>query len=97
MGDLAAHQVSTVSLILLFGLYIFFIIKKFPPRSGRHAFYIGAFWLVLTLLFEFGFGLARGNGLSHLLSEYNILEGRVWILIPVWITIAPYFFYRIKR
>ena len=97
LGELTAHQVSTASLILLFGLYIGIILKIFPPASGRQALYIGALWLILTLIFEFGFGLMRGNSWKRLLSEYNILEGRVWLLIPIWITIAPYLYFKFFR
>jgi hypothetical protein len=31
---------------------------------------------------------------TRLLHDYNILEGRVWVLVLVWITIAPYIFSR---
>ena len=97
VGDLTGHQISTVSLIILFGVYIFFITKKYPSESGTQAICIGILWLILTLLFEFGFGLFRGSSWSQLLGEYNILKGRIWILIPIWITIAPYLFYKIAR
>ncbi|UEG49705.1 hypothetical protein LK994_13770 [Ferruginibacter lapsinanis] len=96
LGELTAHQVSTISLIIMFGVYINCIVKMIPPRSGEQAVYIGLLWLALTLLFEFGFGLARGNALSNLLAEYNILKGRVWIFIPIWVAIAPYLFYKIN-
>ena len=97
VGELAAHQISTVSLIIFLGLYNAFVIKKLPPASGRQAIYIGLFWLILTLMFEFGFGRLRGNSWTKLLGDYNILKGRLWILIPIWTTIAPYFFFKIKR
>jgi len=97
VGDLTAHQISTVSLILIFGLYVWLVNKKFPFESGIQAIYTGICWLILTLTFEFGFGLMRGNSLPHLLEDYNIMKGRIWILIPLWITIAPYIFYKITR
>lgn len=95
LGDLTAHQISTVTLIILLGAYIWFIIRKFPPHSSTQALFIGLFWLLMTLLFEFGFGLARGHSLSELLNDYNILKGRIWITIPIWTAIAPYIFYKI--
>ncbi len=61
VGELTAHQVSTISLIIFFGIYIHLIIKKFPPVTESNAVFIGIFWLILTLAFEFGFGLLRGN------------------------------------
>ena len=97
VGELAGHQISTISLVLLFGLYIYFVISKFPPGSATQSLFIGVCWLVLTLAFEFGFGRWRGNSWSRLLGEYNILQGRIWILIPIWITLAPYLFYKITK
>jgi hypothetical protein len=96
VGELAAHQISTVSLLILFAFYIGFLLKKFPPISGGQAIWIGLFWLTLTLVFEFGFGRLSGNSWEILLEDYDILKGRIWILIPVWIVVAPYFFYKIR-
>jgi len=97
VGELAGHQISTISLIILFGFYIHFVITKFPPTSGRQAVYIGLLWLLLTLLFEFGFGRFRGNSWEKLLGDYNILKGRIWPLILIWTAIAPYIFYKMVR
>jgi len=55
------------------------------------------FWLVLTLLFEFGFGRYRGNSWEKLFTDYNLLKGRLWILIPLWLAIAPYLFFKLRN
>jgi len=94
-GALLAHQISTVTLIIFFAFYIQYTIRKFPPSSPWQALLIGLFWLVLTLCFEFGFGLFRGSSWAMLLEDYNLLAGRIWILIPIWIMIAPSVFYSI--
>lgn len=60
IGELAARQISTLSLMLLLGMYINVIIKKYPPQSASQAFQIGLIWVLLTLGFEFGMGLIRG-------------------------------------
>ena len=95
MTALAAHQLSTVTLFIFFALYIAFIINRFPPASSNQAVFIGFLWLVLTLVFEFGFGRYRGNSWSKLFEDYNLLKGRIWILIPIWLIIAPYIFYKL--
>ena len=94
-GALSAHQISTVTLIIFFAFYTKYIIRRFPPSSQSHGILIGLLWLVLTLCFEFGFGLFRGNSWAMLLEDYNLLAGRIWILIPIWIMIAPPVFYSI--
>ena len=96
-GPLLGHQVSTVILIILFAFYVQYTIRKFPPLSPSQAWSIGLFWLVLTLCFEFGFGLYRGRSWAMLLEDYNLRAGRIWILIPIWIMIAPSVFYSIHR
>lgn len=93
LNDLQAHQVSTFTLIVLFAFYIHQVIKRFPPASATQAIFIGILWVILTLLFEFGFGRLRGNSWKKLLEDYNIFKGHLWVLIPLWVLIAPYLFY----
>ena len=51
---------------------------------------IGAFWTILTILFEFGFGhYVIGHSWSKLFADYNILKGRVWSLVLLTTFIAP--------
>lgn len=96
VGDLPAHQISTVTGIIFFGIIFYFIFKKWKIESVKNAILIGVIWLGLTILFEFGFGhYVMGNPWEKLLQDYNIAEGRVWSLFLVWITIAPYIFYKI--
>ena len=97
VSELAAHQLSTFSLLLLFAIYIGLIIKWMPPASANQAILVGLFWLVLTLLFEFGFGRYRGSSWGTLFADYNLLKGRLWILIPVWVAIAPYVFFKLTN
>ena len=69
MSELTAHQISTFSLLLLFAVYIGLIIKWMPPASANQAILVGLFWLVLTLLFEFGFGRYRGISWGTLFAD----------------------------
>jgi len=49
----------------------------------------------MTVCFEFFFGhYVAGHPWSRLFHDYNILDGRIWGLLLVWITVAPYVFYR---
>lgn len=92
--ELRAHQISTISAIVLLGVYIFALSRIWKMESPAQAIAIGFIWLVLTLCFEFLFGhYVAGQPWGKLLHDYNIFAGRIWILIPIWITIAPYLFY----
>lgn len=92
-GDSMAHQVSTALLLLFFTIYIYYVIEKYPPNSSLQTVFIGIFWLILTLTFEFGFGRYRGLSWQALLAEYNLAKGRLWVLVPLWVAIAPTLIY----
>ena len=97
LGELPAHQVSTVTLILLIGIYTWIFNIIWRPESIVQAFTIGAIWLILTILFEFIFGhFVMGHPWSRLFYDYNILEGRIWSLVLLWTLIAPLVIYKIR-
>ncbi len=52
VGELTGWQISTISLIILFGIYIGLLLKKYPIRSEIQAVSVGALWLILTLAFN---------------------------------------------
>ena len=96
--EIHAHQVSTVTLLLFFGIYIWVIIRMWKPQSAQHALAIGLTWFVLTVAFEFLFGhYVAGHSWSRLLNDYNIFAGRLWIFILLWVSLAPYFFFRLQQ
>ena len=78
LGELAAHQISTATGVVLFALVFYFIFKKWKIESVKHTALVGVIWLGLTILFEFGFGhYIMGNPWQILLHDYNLAEGRV--------------------
>ena len=96
VGDLPAHQISTATGIIFFWIIFYFIFRKWKIESVKNAFIVGFVWLLLTILFEFGFGhYIMGNSWEKLFHDYNLAEGRVWILFLIWITVAPFVFYKI--
>ena len=95
LSELSANQISTVTGILFIGIFIFFIHRIWPIKSKNQSWIIGFSWLLLTVAFEFIFGhFVAGNSWVRLLSEYNILAGRLWILFLTWITILPYVIFK---
>jgi hypothetical protein len=98
MSGLAAHQLATVIGICLFAIYFWVLAKHFPLTSTKEALTIGGAWLVLTISFEFLFGhFVAGIPWSTLLADYNLLNGRVWLLVLIWTFIGPLVFYKIKQ
>ena len=97
MGELSAHQLSTLSGIILFGVYIWILTGICRIETSNQAFVIGIMWVIMTVLFEFMFGhFIMKHPWTKLFHDYNLLEGRVWLLVLIWTAIAPYVFYRIR-
>ncbi|MFC2164093.1 hypothetical protein ACFLT2_03740 [Acidobacteriota bacterium] len=97
VGELTAHQISCFTGIILFGLYVWLLTLKWRIVSAGQALGIGGIWLSLTVSFEFLFGhFVMKNPWSTLLHDYNILEGRLWLFVLVFITLAPLTFFKLR-
>jgi uridine phosphorylase len=73
MSDLRAHQISTLTAILLFGIYIWALTRIWKLESAAQALVVGLIWLGLTVAFEFLFGhFAAGHPWRRLLQDYNL-------------------------
>ena len=84
-GEPVGHILSVVVLSgVIFGIAYLFVSAQ-RPLPARTLFQIGLFWLVLSLLFEFGFfHYAMHEPWEKLLADYNLLRGR--LLLVVWLT-----------
>lgn len=90
LNELAAHQLSAISFILLFGVYVWLIDRWLRLSSAREALRVGLTWLALTVAFEFLFGhYVMGHPWERLGHDYNLLAGRLWVLVLAWITLSP--------
>ena len=95
LGESVAHQVSSLTGILLMGVLIWMSVRRWRPRSRRQALGAGCMWLAMTMAFEFLFGhFIAGHPWPELLHDYDLLAGRLWILVLAWIALAPYLVYR---
>ncbi len=98
LTELQAHQVSTATMIVLLSIYVWILFKIWLPTSANQAIIIGLIWLVLTIVFEFLFGhYVAGHSWDRLLQDYNVLKGRVWVLVLIWISIAPFIIHRLQK
>lgn len=92
VGDLAAHQISSVIFIVAI-LIVTYAILKFAKieLTDYDAFLMGAIWLISTILFEFlaGYYIFR-NPWEKLLADYNLFEGKIWCLVLLTILLAPF-------
>src|SRR6266478_8629961 len=64
LSELQAHQVSTATGVLLFGVYIWVLMRIWRPESAEQAMTIGLVWLGMTVAFEFLLGIMWRSGLG---------------------------------
>ncbi|HEX5093969.1 MAG TPA: hypothetical protein VFV84_14895, partial [Burkholderiales bacterium] len=89
----ARDTAFTVSGLLLVACILAIAILSIP-WLGRLTYpqyaLVGGLWLLLTLAFEFGFGLlVRGGTLDSLLDAYRFKDGNIWPVVLVVVAIAP--------
>jgi hypothetical protein len=90
VGELAAHQISTATLLAALTYYMWLLDQRWPVPTTRTALAIGGGWAALTVLFEFGLGrYVLGSPWPDLLANYNLAAGRIWVLVPVWMGVGP--------
>lgn len=96
-GEGVGHVMSTLLLCVLISLLSWAAIGWIHPTTVVQAGAVGVLWLVMTLVFEFSFG----RGVAHetwteLLADYNVLGGRIWLLVLLTTTAAPYLAGRLR-
>jgi hypothetical protein len=97
LGFLGAHAVSSLTLSAAILILTWLAIPWIAPASSGQALAIGAGWLGLTLLFEFGFGhYVSGTPWRELLADYNLLRGRIWVLVLLTLVLAPWLMARAR-
>ncbi len=58
---------------------------------------IGCLWVGLTVLFEFSLGRIVNRSWENLLQDYNLMEGRIWLLFLLCLLLLPFALYHIKK
>jgi len=97
LGESYAQPVSGIILCLL----ILIVSLVFIPRIGKGEqktyWKIGILWITLTIVFETIFGLAMDSSFSELLKAYDITTGNLWLLVVLFIGVAPSLTAKIKQ
>jgi hypothetical protein len=97
LGDAAGHVVSSLMLCVLIALLSWATIGWVHPSTPAQAVAVGVLWLVLTLVFEFGFGhFVAHKTWPELLADYNLLGGRIWLLVLLTTMASPYLLGRFR-
>jgi hypothetical protein len=91
VGDKWGHVISTVMLSAAILGLSYFAIGLIRPATSTDTVMIGSAWLSMTLTFEFlaGHFLFRRTW-ATLFEDYNLAQGRIWVLVLVATALAPY-------
>ncbi len=89
-SSLQASQLSSLSIVVLFFLYVNLLHLLAPIESSAQAMAIGVMWLSMTIISEFVLGhYLFKQAWSVLLHDYNIFAGRLWSLVLLAILFLP--------
>jgi len=90
VGRAGGHVISTVMLSTAIMFAAWTSSLWIGARSPADAFMVGSTWLALTVAFEFvaGHYLFR-KPWEELFADYNIVEGRIWIVVLLATLLAP--------
>lgn len=90
-GELLGHQISTITGSIAFVALVYLMMGKLvKDLEGKHLIWIGLVWIAMTICFEFPFGhYVIGHSWQKLFHDYNILEGRIWILFLLVCACSP--------
>ena len=90
LGAPAAHIISTLMLAAFIVIAGWVTIPWVAPATLEQAWAVGVVWLALTVGFEFLAGhYLFGKPWSALAADYNVLAGRIWVVVLVVTAIAP--------
>ena len=90
LGPKLGHIASTLLLCAFVFAVAWLLMPWIAARHSADAWNVGVLWLALTLGFEFlvGHYILR-NSWGTLLADYNLSQGRIWVLVPIMTLIAP--------
>jgi hypothetical protein len=98
LGDLPAHAISSISLSAAILAAAFLSIGWIGISQAGDALRVGGLWVAMTLCFEFLAGhYIFGSSWSRLLEDYNIFQGRIWLLVVATTHFAPLIAFHWRR
>lgn len=87
-----AHQISSITGILLFFGAIYWFLKKEPQSYQQKDLWIaGLLWLIMTVIFETIMNLfGRGLTFRETLQTYYFWQGETWVFVLLSLLVSPF-------
>lgn len=89
LGEIPARQVGVAAGSVIVLVIAWLGIRWLGARTTAARFAVGALWVVLTLAFELGLGMALGYSRSRMLADYQIAQGGMMTFGLVFMLFAP--------
>jgi hypothetical protein len=89
LGAIPGMVLSGVLLSLVVLAVAYLSLPWVGARGAPQFACIGVGWLVLTLIFEFSFGLSRGVEFSETLAAYTFRGGNLWPVVLLVTAVSP--------
>jgi hypothetical protein len=85
-----AFVISGVLLSICIVAVSVILVPRLGPLGVGQSLWLGVFWVVLTLAFEFGFGrLVQERSWPELFQAYTFRDGNIWPVVLVTTLFAP--------
>jgi 4-amino-4-deoxy-L-arabinose transferase-like glycosyltransferase len=86
-----AHQISTVTAIVLFFIAIYIFLKNIKEKFSQKDLVISGFiWLTMTLIFETIMNrFIRNLSFEEIIQTYYFWKGETWIFVLISLLISP--------
>ncbi len=87
---------SGVLLSCLIFMVAYVLLPWLGTRAPAQLVLVGFGWLALTLVFEFSFGLSRGEALTEMLDAYTFEGGNLWPVVLLITVVSPWLAARLR-
>lgn len=95
-NEFRAHQLSTITLMILCTIYVWFVFPYLNIQNPKQSLQIGFVWVILTMVFEFVLGRLTNKSWEYLFRDYNLFAGRLWLVFLVCLLLLPFLFYALR-
>lgn len=98
VGELTAHLVSTLVTVGLIFVITLLTLGWIAPANDADCWRIGLLWFFLTIGCELlASHIVFGVSWRYLLADYDLLRGRVWLLVLCGQLLSPWLAARLRR
>jgi len=88
-GHLFSTQLLVFVILVVSGVYF---LQTSVDYSRAELVLIGVGWTLATVGFEFLVGYVEGTSVETTLTQYDVLAGSIWILVPIALLVSPLVF-----